>query len=44
VLAEMEASRRVSDRLMCAGALRGLWGQPSRWDPDRRVLHHLPFS
>lgn len=44
VLAEMEASRKLSDRLMCAGALGGLWGQPSRWDPDRGVLHRLPFS
>lgn len=44
VLAEMEASRRVSDRLMCAGTLGGLWGQPSRWSPGTRVLHRLPFS
>jgi hypothetical protein len=44
VIAEMEASRRVSDRLMCAGALGGLWGRPSRWSPGTRVLHRLPFS
>ena len=44
VIAEMEASRRISDRLMCAGALGRLWGQPSRWYPDTRVLHRLPFS
>jgi hypothetical protein len=44
VLAEMEASRRLSDRLMCAGALGGLWGQPSRWYPGTGVLHRLPFS
>ena len=44
VLAELEASRRVSDRLLSAGTLAGLWGRPSRWEPDRRVLHRLPFS
>lgn len=44
VLAEMEASRRLSDRLMGAGALEGLWGQPSRWDPGARVLRRVPFS
>jgi hypothetical protein len=44
VLAEMEASRRISDRLMCAGALAGLWGPPSRWHPGAGVLSRLPFS
>jgi hypothetical protein len=44
VLAEMEASRRISDRLTCAGALAGLWGPPSRWHPGAGVLSRLPFS
>jgi hypothetical protein len=44
VITEMAASRRISDRLMCTGVLGGLWGQPSRWYPDTRVLHRLPFS
>jgi hypothetical protein len=44
VIAEMEASRRISDRLMRAGALGGLWGQPSRWHPGTQVLRRLPFS
>jgi hypothetical protein len=44
VLAEMEVSRSVSDRLMCAGALAGLWGQPSCWDPVGRVVRCQPFS
>jgi hypothetical protein len=44
VLAEMEASRAISDRLMSAGEVEGLWGRPSRWDPGGRVLRRLPFS
>lgn len=44
VLAAMESSRRLCDWLMCAGALGGLWGLPSRWDPGCLVLHRLPFS
>lgn len=44
VLAEMEASRTISDRLMCAGEIEGLWGVPSRWDPGGRVLRRQPFS
>jgi hypothetical protein len=44
VIAGMEASRRLSDRLMRAGALGELWGRPSRWYPDAGVLHRLPFS
>lgn len=44
VLAEMQASRAISDRLMCAGEVEGLWGRPSRWDPGGGVLRRLPFS
>jgi hypothetical protein len=44
VLAEIEASRRISDRLMGAGAHAGLWGRPSRWYPDAGVLRRVPFS
>jgi len=44
VLAEMEASRAISDRLMSAGEVEGLWGRPSRWDPGGGVLRRLPFS
>jgi hypothetical protein len=44
VLAEMQASRAISDRLMCAGEVEGLWGRPRRWDPGVRVLRRLPFS
>jgi hypothetical protein len=44
VLFEMEASRALSDRLMCAGTIEGLWGRPSRWDPGGGALHRLPFS
>jgi hypothetical protein len=44
LIAEMEVSRVVSDRLMDAGAFEGLWGRPLRWDPGSRVLRRLPFS
>ena len=44
VIAEMDASRRLSDQLLCAGALGGLWGPPSRWCPGTCALHRLPFS
>jgi hypothetical protein len=43
VLAEMDASRAISDRLMCAGEVEGMWGRPSRWDPAGGVLRRLPF-
>lgn len=33
VLAELRPSRRVAERLLAAGAIGGLWGRPSPWDP-----------
>src|ERR1700722_1799990 len=33
VLAAMEGGRTLGDRLLSAGAIAGLWGRPSRWDP-----------
>jgi len=44
MMAEVERARSVADRLLGAGAIAGLWGRPSRWDPGGRVLRSLPFS
>jgi hypothetical protein len=33
VLGELRPSEQLGDRVLAAGAIGGLWGRPSRWDP-----------
>jgi len=35
-------ARRARDLLFC-GYLVGRWGRPLHWDPQRKILEHLPF-
>jgi hypothetical protein len=38
VLDQLAPRRSLSDRLLSCGAVAGLWGRPSRWDPGGRAL------
>ena len=33
VLESLPSSEHLGDRMLAAGAVGGLWGRPSRWDP-----------
>jgi hypothetical protein len=43
VLHQLPMPRTLSERILAAGAIAGLWGQPSRWDPRLRVVRPLLF-
>jgi hypothetical protein len=43
VLQQLPVPRSLSERLLAAGAIAGLWGRPSRWDPGGRTLRPLLF-
>jgi len=43
VLAEMPGGRCMTDRLVFAGYLAGLWPEPVRFDPVGRSLRRMPF-
>lgn len=41
VLSELRGRRAVDDGLLASGAIAGLWGLPSRWDPGGGLLFRL---
>jgi len=41
VLQQLPTPRSLAERLLAAGAIAGLWGRPSRWDPGGRTLRPL---
>jgi hypothetical protein len=43
LLARLPTPRSLGERLLAAGAIAGLWGRPSRWDPGGRVVRPLLF-
>jgi len=43
VLQQLPTPRSLAERLLAAGAIAGLWGRPSRWDPGGRTLRPLLF-
>jgi hypothetical protein len=43
LLARLPTPRSLGERLLAAGAIAGLWGRPSRWDPGGRQMRPLLF-
>jgi hypothetical protein len=43
VVQQLPTPRSLNDRILAAGAIAGLWGRPSRWDPGGRVVRPLLF-
>ena len=43
VLASLPRTPSTPDRLLAAGHIAGLWGQPLRWDGDHCALRPVPY-